>query len=129
MKRNTVLLGLFLSLVQAPVLANALVGQMAPAFEATDSNGKTHSLNDFKGKYVVLEWTNYDCPFVKRQYGTNTMQNLQKTATQRGVVWLSVNSSAMGNQGKLLSDASQRTDERKGRGSHGLLDGQQRQSR
>ncbi|MCS6959817.1 MAG: thioredoxin family protein [Pseudanabaenaceae cyanobacterium SKYGB_i_bin29] len=75
------------------------VGAPAPAFTVTDSNGKKHSLSDFKGKTVVLEWTNHECPFVKKHYETDNMQKLQRAATAQGVVWLSVISSAPGQQG------------------------------
>ena len=104
MKKPFVLAALSLALIAgttSTVQADALVGQPAPNFTAIDSNGKRHSLADFKGKHVVLEWTNYDCPFVAKQYNTGAMQNLQKTATQKGVVWLSVNSSAAGKQGNF----------------------------
>jgi len=84
----------------APVLAAPLVGQPAPAFRAVDSNGKTRSLAEFKGKTVVLEWTNAECPFVKKHYSGN-MQALQKAAARDGVVWLSVNSGAPGKQGHV----------------------------
>jgi len=75
------------------------IGAPAPNFTAVDSNGKNHNLSDFKGKTVVLEWTNHDCPFVKKHYETNNMQKLQKSATSQGVVWLSIISSAPGQQG------------------------------
>ena len=71
--------------------ASATVGQAAPDFTATDALGKTHKLSDFKGKHVVLEWTNPGCPFVVKHYGGN-MQALQKEFTAKGVVWLSVTS-------------------------------------
>ena len=73
--------------------ATATVGQAAPGFTATDALGKTHKLSDFKGKHVVLEWTNPGCPFVVKHYGGN-MQALQKEFTAKGVVWLSVNSTS-----------------------------------
>lgn len=79
--------------------ASAALGKSAPAFTLTDSNGKKHSLEEGKGKLVVLEWTNFDCPFVKRQYSTGAMQKLQKTYTGKGVVWFSICSSADGRQG------------------------------
>jgi peroxiredoxin len=79
--------------------AAAVVGQGAPAFTLTDSNGQTRSLSDFKGKIVVLEWWNYQCPFVGKHYGGGNMQKLQKTWTGRDVVWLTVSSSAPGKQG------------------------------
>lgn len=81
-----------------PAMAAPAIGQAAPAFTAVDSKGKQHKLADFKGKVVVLEWTNHDCPYVKKHYQAN-MQNLQKQAKDAGVVWLSVISSAPGEQG------------------------------
>src|SRR5436853_5739399 len=77
------------------------VGEAAPAFSAVDSNGKTVSLADFKGKYVVLEWTNHECPFVGTHYASGNMQAQQKEFTGKGVVWLSVISSAPGKQGHV----------------------------
>ncbi len=71
----------------------AAVGQAAPDFTATDALGKSHKLSDFKGKHVVLEWTNPGCPFVVKHYGGN-MQALQAEFTTKGVVWLSINSTA-----------------------------------
>lgn len=80
-------------------------GKPAPDFTATDSNGKTQKLSDYKGKIVVLEWMNPGCPFVKKHYSNvgdgGNMQNLQKELTAKGVIWLSVNSSAEGKQGHL----------------------------
>ncbi|MEO7435318.1 MAG: thioredoxin family protein [Candidatus Binatia bacterium] len=75
------------------------VGQPAPDFSATDLNGKTRSLSEFKGKYVVLEWHNQSCPFVKKHYESGNMQKLQKDLTAKGAVWLSIISSAEGAQG------------------------------
>lgn len=83
------------------------VGAPAPAFTATDMTGKSVSLSDFKGKYVVIEWTNDGCPFVKKHYGTGSMPATQKWATEQGVVWLSVVSSAPGAQGYVDSAAAQ----------------------
>jgi peroxiredoxin len=82
----------------APALA-AKVGEAAPAFSATDSNGKQVSLNQYKGKYVVLEWHNQECPFVKKHYGSGNLPKLQKEWTEKHVVWLSIISSAPGKQG------------------------------
>ena len=79
--------------VGKPPVHAASVGQKAPDFTATDTQGKSHKLSDFKGKHVVLEWTNPGCPFVVKHYGGN-MQALQKEFTAKGVVWLSVNSTA-----------------------------------
>ena len=85
----------------APVLAlaNVAVDASAPAFTATTADGKTVNLADFKGKTVVLEWTNHDCPYVKKHYGSGNMQSQQKDAAAQGVVWLQVISSAPGQQG------------------------------
>ncbi|MFO1306374.1 MAG: thioredoxin family protein [Burkholderiales bacterium] len=67
-------------------------GSAAPDFSVADSNGKTVKLSDYKGKFVVLEWTNPECPFVRAQYGADAMQGLQKEAAGKDVVWLTVNS-------------------------------------
>jgi peroxiredoxin len=84
--------------VTLPVSA-AKVNEAAPDFSVTDSNGKTHKLSDFKGKWVVLEWHNQGCPYVKKHYSSGNMQKLQKEWTAKGVVWLTVISSAQGQQG------------------------------
>ena len=75
------------------------INEPAPDFLAVDSKGVTQRLSSFRGKVVVIEWKNYDCPFVKKQYASNTMQSLQKMATEKDVVWLSIVSSAEGQQG------------------------------
>ncbi len=76
----------------------------APAFTLTDTNGQTHSLSDFHGKHVVLEWINPECPFVKKFYNAGKMQELQAKYTDEGVVWLLIDSSAPGKQGDLSAD-------------------------
>jgi peroxiredoxin len=81
------------------------VGAPAPDFHGTDSNGKTHSLDQYKGKYVVLEWHNHDCPYTIKHYQSGNMQSLQKQLTAKGVVWFTVISSAPGEQGYV--DAGQ----------------------
>ena len=83
-----------LALSASSALAVASVGQPAPAFTAQDASGKTVSLADFKGRHVVLEWVNPGCPYVVKHYGSANMQGTQKEATAKGVVWLSVNSTA-----------------------------------
>jgi peroxiredoxin len=75
------------------------IGQPAPDFTATDSQGKVRRLADFRGKIVVLEWTNADCPYTRKHYSSGNMQSLQELARQRGVVWMTVISSAPGKQG------------------------------
>src|SRR5690606_1334865 len=79
----------------------AKVGEKAPNFTLKDYNGVEHSLSDFAGKYVVLEWINYDCPFVKKHYESKNMQDLQREYTKKGVIWLAFCSSAEGQQGNF----------------------------
>ena len=79
--------------------AEPVVGQPAPDFTVVDSDGRTQTLSDYRGKTVVLEWTNHDCPYVRKHYSTGNMQTLQKDAAGKGIVWLSVISSAPGTQG------------------------------
>ena len=107
-RRKTLALGSALALaVGAGALfagqANAapVIGQPAPAFAAADADGKVRTLEEFKGKTVVLEWTNEGCPYVKKHYNSGNMQGLQKSATDDGVVWLTLISSAPGQQGYL----------------------------
>lgn len=83
----------------APLSTAPRPGAEAPAFSLPDAQGKLRSLADYRGKWVVLEWVNYDCPFVKKHYGSGNMQKLQSDARAKGVVWLSINSSAPGKQG------------------------------
>jgi AhpC/TSA family len=83
----------------------AQVGAPAPDFRGTDSTGKTQSLDEYKGKFVVLEWHNHDCPYTIKHYKSGNMQSLQKEWTAKGVVWLTVISSAPGQQGYV--DAGQ----------------------
>lgn len=80
-------------------MGDPAIGAAAPAFSLIDSNGKQHGLADFKGKHVVLEWLNHGCPYVKKHYESKNMQALQKDYTGKGVVWLSIISSAEGKQG------------------------------
>jgi len=80
------------------------VGSAAPDFSLTDSNGRTHSLSQYKDKYVVLEWFNPECPFVKKHYGSGNMQKLQGEYTGKGVVWLTIDSNAPGTEGNITPD-------------------------
>jgi peroxiredoxin len=104
--------------------AAAIPGKAAPAFSEKDSNGKTRSLAEFKGRYVVLEWLNHDCPFVKKHYNSGNMQKLQRDTRKQGVVWLSVNSSAAGKQGHHNgAETNKLTQQKKAAPSAVLLDG------
>lgn len=98
--RHCAVLGAALALVPFTISAAAVVDQPAPAFTGTTADGKSLSLESLKGKTVVLEWTNHDCPFVRKHYEGN-MQGLQKDAAAKGVVWLQVISSAPGKQGHV----------------------------
>jgi peroxiredoxin len=82
------------------------VGSAAPDFSLTDAKGKTHSLAQYKGKYVVLEWFNPECPFVKKHYGSGNMQKLQEEYTSKGVAWLTIDSNAPGTEGNLSADTA-----------------------
>lgn len=93
---NKLLVVSALTLASAGALANATVGQAAPAFTVTDTGGKAVSLADFKGKTVVLEWVNPGCPYVRKHYDSANMQTTQKGAAGKNVVWLAVNSTAQG---------------------------------
>jgi peroxiredoxin len=97
------------SLAVAPLLhAGVETGAAAPDFTLTDTTGVTHSLSDFKGKYVILEWTNHQCPFVVKHYKNGDMQALQKAMTDDGAVWLQILSSAEGKQGHLKPESAER---------------------
>ncbi len=98
-------LALGLSLTVTAASLAAAVGDPAPDFTATDSYGKPHKLADMKGKYVVLEWHNQDCPFVKSQY-KGKMQKLQAKWVKKGVEWFTVISSAPGLEGYVEATAA-----------------------
>jgi hypothetical protein len=93
-------LGIFVLL---PTIWAAKIGEAAPDFTATASNGKTIHLADYRGKYVVLEWHNNGCPYVGKHYRSGNMQRLQKEWTGKGVIWLTILSSAPGKQGYVTA--------------------------
>lgn len=97
---------LAIALVPVSARAQAVVGSQAPNFTATDSHGQTHSLNEYRGKYVVLEWHNHDCPYTRKHYVSGNMEALQREWTAKGVVWFTVISSAPGQQG-YMTDAEE----------------------
>jgi hypothetical protein len=86
-------------ILSTAALAGAKVDEPAPAFTLKDAAGKAHSLADYRGKLVVLEWVNFGCPFVRKHYDSGNMQRLQQMAAGKGVIWLSICSSAPGKQG------------------------------
>ena len=93
-------------LLAAAAAFAARVGQAAPDFVATDSNGQSHHLADYRGKFVVLEWHNNGCPYTQKHYQSGNMENLQREWTARGVIWFTVISSAPGEQG-YVNDAQE----------------------
>lgn len=112
--RRTALALTALLALTAPAAAGPQVDRPAPAFTARDADGRTVSLADYKGRTVVLEWTNHDCPFVQKHYGGQAMQALQKKWTEQGVVWLSVISSAPGEQGAVSGPEANRLTQERG---------------
>ena len=109
--------------VAGTAAASPDVGAPAPEFSLPDTKGNQHALADLRGSYVVLEWTNHECPFVRKHYGSGNMQGLQKEYTSDGVVWLSVISSAPGEQGYVSGDeADELTRDRDASPSAVLLD-------
>ena len=123
--KTKLLLGVLTSLISTALFAadSPPVGSTAPDISATDSKGKTQTLSQYKGKYVVLEWFNPECPFVKKHYGSGNMQKLQEEFTGKGVVWLTIDSSAPGLEGNLQAEqANQKIAEWKAHSSALLLD-------
>jgi peroxiredoxin len=90
-----------LALAPRMALANPTIGAAAPDFALPDQDGDTRRLADFRGKVVVLEWTNHDCPYVRKHYGSANMQGLQRLVAERGGVWLTIASSPEGEQGHV----------------------------
>ncbi|HEY6447900.1 MAG TPA: thioredoxin family protein [Acidobacteriaceae bacterium] len=97
-------LPVFLAFLVLTLTASAQrVGDPAPDFTGSDSQGQTHQLSEYRGKYVVLEWTNNGCPFTRKHYDSGNMQALQKEWTAKGVVWLTILSSHAGAQGYMTA--------------------------
>jgi hypothetical protein len=128
MKARPMMLAAALALITAaafaqPASAKPVVGQAAPDFNVTDASGKTQSLSAYKGRTVVLEWNNPECPFVRKHYGAGNMQKQQADANAQGVVWLTVNSAADGKQGHFdANDATAYVAKVGGKESAYLLD-------
>ncbi len=103
-RKSFLSVGMLVAAVAVSVAAYAVrVGDTAPDFTGTDSNGNSHKLSEYRGKYVVLEWTNNGCPYTLKHYASGNMQALQKDWTAKGVVWLTVLSSAPGEQGYMTA--------------------------
>jgi len=116
---------LFVLVAAAPQLLESAstpeVGKPAPAFTAVDTRGNTHSLAEHRGKYVVLEWLNHDCPWVGKFYGAGKMQELQKQYAGMGVIWYSVVSSAPGKQGHETRERHNQLAADRGAAPHAIL--------
>ncbi len=111
------------SVAITPALAAPQIGKPAPNFKLNNANGEVVTLSSFKGKTVVLEWNNPECPFVQKHYESGNMQKTQAAALAGGAVWLSINSSAPGNQGHMsAAQAKAVVAEQKARPSAYLLD-------
>ena len=113
MKKLTILssLGATLLLAATGAFASApAVDSSAPDFSLTGADGKAHSLDEYKGKYVVLEWTNPGCPFVRKHYDSGNIPKLQAEYTKKGVVWLTIDSSGEGQQGYFTPDAAKKAE-------------------
>lgn len=98
----------------APVSADVTVGEPAPDFTLQGTDGKTYTLSDLEGQFVVLEWLNFGCPYVQRHYGSGNMPALQEQYTGEGIVWLSIVSSAPGKQGHYPPDEMNAENEKRG---------------
>jgi peroxiredoxin len=118
-----IVFALFAVLTMAVFSAEAEIGKAAPDFTLPDSSGENHSLSDYAGKIVILEWLNHGCPFVQKHYNSGNMQKLQKMAREKGVVWFSVISSAPGKQGYSTPEqANETVQEKKAMPAAVLLD-------
>jgi len=110
-------------MASTPSAASVQTGVSAPEFTATDSKGAQRTLAGYRGKTVILEWTNHECPYTVKHYTTGNMQALQRAATDTGTIWLTVVSSRPGTQGFVEGlEADRLTDERNARPAAVLLD-------
>jgi alkyl hydroperoxide reductase subunit AhpC len=120
---RSALAGLALSVLATSASAAPEIGKQAPDFTATTISGKAVKLSELRGKTVVLEWTNHECPYVMKHYGSGNMQSLQRDATGDGVVWLTLISSAKGEQGSVTkAEAEELTRSRKAAPSDIIFD-------
>lgn len=122
--KTLILLALtMIPLLTSPAWAAPQIGKTAPNFSATDTHDKAVKLSDLKGKIVVLEWTNHECPFVRKHYGSNNMQSLQKEATEDGVIWISIVSSGKDMEGYTTAEeANQIITEQNAHPTYKILD-------
>lgn len=104
MRKRLIAAAVLFGLAASPAMAAVEVGKPVPDFSVPDIEGKVQTLSQYRGAPVVLEWSNPECPFVKKFYEPGAMQELQKHAAGKGVVWLKINSSAEGKQGNLTAE-------------------------
>jgi peroxiredoxin len=117
------LASLLVSAISFSAFAAPEIGKPAPDFEAMDTNNQSVKLSAFKGKVVVLEWTNPECPFVKKHYEAGNMQQTQKTAKAEDAVWITINSSALGREGhQSMAEANRHASEVRMDADHIILD-------
>jgi peroxiredoxin len=107
-------LSLLVLLSATSVQAEPVVGQPAPAFSGPAANGGSLNLNDLRGKTVILEWTNHECPFVRKHYESGNIPKVQKQAASQGIVWLQVISSAPGKQGYVDAETAKKLNQERG---------------
>lgn len=112
---------LLITCASSLAMAEAKIGSPAPDFSVVDATGKTHKLADYKGKYVVLEWYNKDCPYVRKHYDSKNMQKIQADMTAKNIVWLSVISSAPGKQGHLAAADAVKNGQKEGSKASAIL--------
>jgi len=105
---------LMLLIYSEQVWAEPVVGQPAPIFSGAAAEGGTLNLNDLRGKTVILEWTNHECPFVQKHYESGNIPKLQKQAADQGIVWLQVISSAPGKQGNIDAATAKKINQERG---------------
>ncbi len=98
---RAVAIGISALLSMATAWATPVVGELAPGFTLVDSYGENHVLSNYRGSRVILEWTNHECPYVRKHYRSGNMQRLQRDATEDGIIWLTIISSAPGRQGHI----------------------------
>jgi len=100
--------------IASPAIAEPVVNKPAPVFSGVAADGSTIKLDDLRGKTVVLEWTNHECPFVVKHYESGNIPDLQKDAVAKGIVWLQVITSAPGKQGNVTGEVAQKLNEHRG---------------
>ncbi len=121
LKSTACLLVIAMAMGASSAFAAVRVGEPAPEFQGVDTRGKVHRLADYAGKTVVLEWTNHDCPFVRKHYGDGNMQAQQREAAAQNVVWLSVISSAPGKQGHVSAEKAEQLTQSRDAKPHAVI--------